>query len=49
MLIILLLQLACALTLIVIGITSGKVIVVVIGIAFAILAALDKWLRYRRK
>lgn len=49
MLIIFLLQLTCALTLVVIGITSGKIAVAVIGVAFAILAALDKWLGYRRK
>lgn len=49
MLIIFLLQLTCALTLVVIGITGGKIAVAVIGVAFAILAALDKWLGYRRK
>ena len=49
MLIIFLLQLTCALTLVVIGITSGKIAVAVIGVAFAILVALDKWLGYRRK
>lgn len=49
MLIILLLQLVCAFTLVVIGITSGKIAVAVISVAFAVLAALDKWLKYRRK
>lgn len=49
MLIILLLQLGCAFTLVVIGITSGKIPVAIIGVAFAVLAALDKWNSYRRK
>jgi len=46
---ILLLQLACAVTLIVIGIVSSNVAIVLIGVASAILSVLDKWSRYRRK
>ena len=47
---ILLLQLACAVTLIVIGIvSSNNVAIVFIGVASAILSVLDKWSRYRRK
>ena len=46
---ILLLQLACAVTLIVIGIVSSNVAIVFIGVASAILSVLDKWSRYRRK
>ena len=48
MLMILLLQLVCAFTLVAIGITSGRIAVAIIGVAFAILAALDKWLSYRK-
>ena len=43
---ILLLQLACAVTLIVIGIVNSNVAIVFIGVASAVL---DKWSRYRRK
>ena len=46
---ILLLQLACAGALIVIGIVSSNVAIVFIGVASAILSVLDKWSRYRRK
>ena len=49
MLIILLLQLVCAVTLVIVGIVSGRIVMVIIGVAFAILAALDQWLRYRTK
>jgi hypothetical protein len=49
MLIILLLQLVCSATLVIIGITSGKITLVIIGVAFAILATLDKWFRHRKK
>lgn len=46
---ILLLQLACAVTLIVIGIVGSNVAIVFIGVASAILSVLDKCSRYRRK
>lgn len=43
------LQLACAVTLIVIGIVNSNVAIVFIGVASAILSVLDKWSRYRKK
>ena len=49
MIAILLLQLLCAIALIVFGIANGNLLLALIGLAYGVLAALEKWVNYKRK